>query len=42
MSGEVSREQVLGGAAERTEVVQSGEEAEGRPYRSLQPPERRL
>ena len=42
-SGEGSVAQVLGGAAEGAGIVQSGEEeAQGRPYHSLQPHERRL
>ena len=42
-AGEDSGAQVLSGAAERTGIVQSGEEkAQGRPYHSLQPHERRL
>jgi len=42
-AGEESRDQILGGVAEGTGAVSSGEEeAEGRPYRSLQLPERRL
>ena len=42
-AGEGPRAQVLRGAAEGTGVVQPGEkEAEGRPHRSLQLPERRL
>jgi len=42
-AGEGSREQVLGGTAEGIGFVYRGEEeAEGRPHRSLQLPERRL
>ena len=42
-SGEESGAQILRGAAERTGIVQSGEkEAQVRPCRSLQLPERRL
>jgi len=42
-AGEGSREQVLQGAAEGTGIAWCGEEkAEGRPYCSLQLPERRL
>jgi len=41
-AGEGSGEQVTCGAAERTGVQSGEEEAEGRPYRSLQLPERRL
>ena len=41
--GEEARGQILWGAAERAEIVQSGEEkTQGRPYCSLQLPERRL
>jgi len=42
-AGEGSGEQVPWGAAEGAEAVQAGEEeAEGRPYRSLQLPENRV
>lgn len=41
--GEGTRKQNIGGVAEGTGTVYSGEEeAEGRPHRSLQLPERRL
>jgi len=43
MAGKGSSEQVLQGVAEGAGAVQSGEEeADGRPYCSLQLPERRL
>ena len=42
-AGEESRAQVLWGVADGTGIVQLGEEdAQGRPYGSLQLPERRL
>jgi len=42
-AGKGSGAQVLWGATERTEIVQSAEEnAEGRPHHSLQLPEERL
>jgi len=42
-AGKGSGEQVLGGAAEGAGIVRSGEEeAQGRPYCSLQIPQRRL